>query len=139
MSAVDEKLQKASITYIENLRREAESAITNYSGLSDLVFDNSVISIMEDENALDEIIRSVTIDKKYLDIRHNLLADMLFYICFLFEEHANLRRRDNSVVELRRLADFFINKMKSNKYIDSIESLALHDILMEAITGKEHN
>ena len=53
MSAVDEKLQKASITYIENLRREAESAITNYSGLSDLVFDNSVISIMEDENALD--------------------------------------------------------------------------------------
>lgn len=136
MSAADEeKLRKAAVSLIETLRREAESSLANYSGLSDIVFDEAISHFTEDKDAIKEILGMIGKADGYKDILHGIIDDVLFHIHFLCELHPNIRRRDNSVAELRQLGDILICKMRNRQYIDTVEMLALRDLITQSATG----
>lgn len=135
LSADEEKLRKAAVSLIETLRREAESSLANYSGLSDIVFDEAINHFTGDRDAIKEILDRIGKDDGYKDILHGIIDNVLFHIHFLFEVHPSIRRRNNSVSELRQLGNILICKMRDRQYIDIAEMLALRDLITESSKG----
>lgn len=131
-AAGEEKLRKAAVSFIETLRREAESSLANYSGLSDIVFDEAINHFKEGKDAIKEILDKIGKDEGYKDILHGIIDKVLFHIYFFFEVHPNIRRWDNCVAELRQLGNILICKMRNRQYIDIAEMLALRDLITES-------
>lgn len=137
MSATDEKLQKATVAYIEDLRHEAKAALNNYERFSDFIFDTTIKKLNDNSPYyLDDIVEEIVKDKRYKDMQHALLHKMVFQIHYFLRVSKEKNFCGITIVELLQLADFFIDKMLDKKYINYNIADILYTALLKAIYGE---
>ena len=137
MPATDEKLQKATVAYIEDLRRDAKATLSNYHLFSDFIFDNAIKKLNNSSSLYwDGLVEEIVKDKRYKDIQHSQLHDMVFQIHYFLRTPKEKSFSGITIVELLQLADFFIDKMLDKQYISHNVADILYTALLKATYGE---